>query len=98
MIIIKTKKFNGPDALEQFFDQQIETAHKCYYVTGFTEADGCFHFACEKIKKNSDAIRFIPIFYITQDKKARHILKYIHHYLGEPTARFVSRKQDNTTT
>lgn len=71
------------------------------YITGFTEADGCFYISIYKDKsnKNSDAYRITPIFYITQDVASAAVLYSIHRYFfGDLPGKFVKRLSDNTLT
>lgn len=71
-----------------------------YYITGFTEAEGCFYFKIEKTSTAKIGLRFIPIFYLTQDNNSESVLKNIHETLCslyKPfTCSFVKRVKDNT--
>jgi len=69
------------------------------YITGFTEADGCFYFS---IDIKTDTFRIIPTFNITQDCKSKQVLYNIHFTLFNEfkfkSNMFVKRAQDNTET
>ena len=51
------------------------------YITGFTEADGCFTFTLLS-PKSKGQLRIIPVFYLTQDEKSYNVLSLIHKYFG----------------
>mgnify|MGYP002711996048 CR=1 FL=1 len=70
-----------------------------YYVTGFTEADGCFYVSIYREPKAKIGFRIVPVFYITQDLASEQVLYAIHHTIApsEP-GKFTKRFQDNTLT
>lgn len=74
-----------------------------YYITGFTEADGCFYISLYQDKTSKAGIRITPIFYITQDISSQDVLYNIRHALCGKTAKassgkFIKRIKDNTLT
>jgi hypothetical protein len=74
-----------------------------YYITGFTEADGCFYISLYQDKTSKTGIRITPIFYITQDISSQDVLYNIQHTLyhkesGITSGNFVKRIKDNTLT
>jgi hypothetical protein len=70
-----------------------------YYVTGFTEADGCFYVSIYREPKAKIGFRIVPVFYITQDLASEQVLYAIHHTIApsEP-GKFTKRLKDNTLT
>jgi hypothetical protein len=73
-----------------------------YYITGFTEADGCFYIYIKTDYKSKFGLSIIPIFYITQDIKSSHVLFNIHKTLFQTSEikslNFIKRLSDNTLT
>lgn len=51
------------------------------WISGFTQADGCFTITFEKIKTGL-LIRPKPIFVLTQDRSEEKMFKQLHKYLG----------------
>lgn len=47
------------------------------YITGFTEADGCFTMM---LVDSKGKLRIIPVFYLTQDEKSYHALSLIQEF------------------
>lgn len=85
-------------------DQQIQNRKILdpFFITGFTEADGCFYISIQSCSITKLGLRFIPTFYITQDIESEHVLYNIHNTLSLSyqisSFNFVRRKSDNTST
>lgn len=71
------------------------------YISGFTEADGCFYISVYMDVK-SNTLRLTPVFYITQDCASNHVLYNMHFTLFDScelkSNMFVKRLQDHTET
>jgi LAGLIDADG endonuclease len=51
-----------------------------WYITGFTNADGCFSIHVERLKTSQYGYRLKPIFTVTQHEKSKETLHDIQNY------------------
>lgn len=68
-----SSEFNDPHDLHNLdnnFDDPLDSANRCpshpSFVTGFVQADGCFHIAFSPAPASPSGWRATPIFYLTQ--------------------------------
>ncbi len=64
-----------------------------WYVTGFTDGEGCFSISFNKRQKLKTGIEVRPSFSIAQNKRSLEILKDIHKYFGCGAIRFSKKDQ-----
>ena len=68
-----------------------------YFLTGFVQADGCFHVNIQPSKKALHKIRLLPTFYLTQlnspNKQISPVLRMSKEVLG--TGHYVTSKRNN---
>ena len=87
MINNKNVQYVGP----RFYKKSKEFA---WYLSGFTDGEGCFSISFSKRAKMKTGIEIKPSFSLAQNKRNLQILKDIHKYFGCGAIRF--NKYDQT--
>ena len=64
-----------------------------WYVTGFTDGEGCFSISFNRRAKLKTGIEVRPSFCLAQNKRSLQVLKDIHAYFGCGAIRFSKRDQ-----
>lgn len=70
-----------------------ETMEFAWYVTGFTDGEGCFSISFNRRAKLKTGIEVRPSFCLAQNKRSLQVLKDIHTYFGCGAIRFSKRDQ-----
>ena len=70
-----------------------ESKEFAWYVTGFTDGEGCFSISFNRRAKLKTGIEVRPSFCIAQNKRNLEILKQFHIYFGCGAIRFSKRDQ-----
>jgi hypothetical protein len=64
-----------------------------WYVTGFTDGEGCFSVSFNRRAKLKTGIEVRPSFCLAQNKRSLEVLKTIHTYFGCGAIRFSKHDQ-----
>ena len=64
-----------------------------WYITGFTDGEGCFSISFNRRAKLKTGIEIRPSFSIGQNKRSLQVLKEIHTYFGCGAIRFSKSDQ-----
>lgn len=71
-----------------------------YFLTGFVQADGCFHVSLQKSKKSKHNIKILPTFCLTQlnsfNKQISPVLRMSRELLG--TGHYITDKRNNCSS
>ncbi len=70
-----------------------ESMEFAWYITGFTDGEGCFSVSFNQRAKLKTGIEVRPSFSIAQNKRSLQVLKDIHAYFGCGAIRFSKRDQ-----
>ena len=70
-----------------------ESMEFAWYVTGFTDGEGCFSVSFNRRAKLKTGIEVRPSFSLAQNKRSLEVLKQIHAYFGCGAIRFSKRDQ-----
>jgi hypothetical protein len=70
-----------------------ESMKFAWYVTGFTDGEGCFSISFTQRAKMRTGIEVRPSFCIGQNKRSLQVLKDVHTYFGCGAIRFSKRDQ-----
>ena len=70
-----------------------ESMEYSWYITGFTDGEGCFSVSFNQRAKIKSGIEVRPSFCIAQNKRSLQVLKDIHTYFGCGAIRFSKRDQ-----
>lgn len=70
-----------------------ESTEFSWYITGFTDGEGCFSVSFNRRAKLKTGIEVRPSFCLAQNKRSLQVLKNIHIYFGCGAIRFSKRDQ-----
>ena len=70
-----------------------ESTDFSWYITGFTDGEGCFSISFNRRAKLKTGIEVRPSFCLAQNKRSLEVLKEIHTYFGCGAIRFSKRDQ-----
>lgn len=70
-----------------------ESMEFSWYVTGFTDGEGCFSISFNRRAKLKTGIEVRPSFCVAQNKHSLQVLKDIHTYFGCGAIRFSKKDQ-----
>ena len=73
--------------------QTKEIMEFAWYLTGFTDGEGCFSVSFTRRAKLKTCIEVRPSFCVAQNKRSLAVLKTIHTYFGCGAIRFSKRDQ-----
>ncbi len=73
--------------------EKITSMETLWYITGFTDGEGCFSISFNKREKMKSGIEIRPSFSISQNKRSFDVLKQIKHYFGCGAIRFSRHDQ-----
>ena len=85
------KQFNVQDVGSRL--QETITMDLAWYITGFTDGEGCFSISFTKREKLHSGIEVRPSFAVGQNKKSLAVFQLMHTYFGCGAIRFSKSDQ-----
>ena len=73
--------------------QEKEFTNFSWYITGFTDGEGCFSISFNRRAKLLTGIEVRPSFSVAQNKRSLEVIKEIYTYFGCGAIRFSKRDQ-----